>query len=198
MTPHPWLAEFAADPDKGLSDLLHSYAEIGSLTRCNAPDAAHHLFNGLPTDDPLRSALDHAVLRYLQTVEVRCDGDDEVFSERDIAMVCDALSVVMLLQLPDTAERLRLYRRRWGRIASELPRNTGSDARAALWYALALTQPLLARTAPEIGRLGLIGFWLSICDGSSQGLFPSHYEAIGVRGLECALEAWKISRGLLP
>jgi hypothetical protein len=179
---HPWLTAFERAPEQGITDLLAGYAEIGALGRLNPPEAAYALFNRLEADDPARQSLTPAIMAWLDKRRRQPPPEPAPKRQRWIAEIQDAFAIVHLLELVPAAIVLRRSVATWNIVTGDLVVSPSRDARAGFWWMLALTQPLVARAAPDINPFGLVPHWLAVCENAG-GALPKHYLDIGLMGL---------------
>jgi hypothetical protein len=176
---HPWLDRFLQSPVDAVGDLLAGYAEVSPYQRADAPDIADMVFGPLPPDDVARLALEPALLAWLEARRRMPVPAEFGPRQRFVREVSDAFAVVAMLELADTARRLRQEFVRWDEWTARLVLAPARDARAAFWLMLALTQPLLGEAGARLEP-----FWLRVCRESGAAL-EARYLDIGLLGLRC-------------
>lgn len=179
---HPWLATFERAPEQGLSDLLGGYADLGPLGRLNPPEAIHALFGHLGDEDPARRSLAWAVAVWLDKRMRQPPPDEAPKRQRWISELQDVFATVHVLALVSPAVLLRRAVASWNLKVADLSLSPSRDARAGFWWMLALTQPIVARHAPDIDSSGLVPHWLDVCENAGSE-FPGYYLDIGLMGL---------------
>lgn len=176
------MTEFENAPEKALGDLLAGYADIHPYDRADVPDAARMLFGPLDAEDSAREKLGAAIISWLETRRKEPLPSTGGRRQRRVREICEAIEIVGLLRLPNAAVQLRRRFVTWNDWLVRLVLSPARDARAEYWRTLALTQPLVAETEPEIDAYGLAPFWRNIC-GESGGRLPKQYLGIGLLGL---------------
>jgi len=179
---HPWIDTFLENPAEGLADLLSGYARIEPYVSAERPDAARMLFGRLATHHEARTALDDAVLIWLN--DRRLEGVPALAAgafERKLREIMDAFRIVSLLELPNAAVALRKHYVLWKSWVDRLAGAKGPDVRSEYLSTLALTQRLAGAQA-KLNRLGLEPCWISICEQAG-GSLPASYLHIGLLGL---------------
>jgi len=181
---HPWLESFAAAPEEGFADLIAGHASIHPYDRADAPDAARMLFGPLAEDDPLRRALDGAVMAWLEKRRRGSVPTEGGRRQRFIREVGEAFEIIAILRLHGTALTLRRRFALWNDWVDRLVLSNARDARAEYWRTLALTQPLLDSVRQDDGvpLVDLEPFWLRLCREAGSR-WPRHYLDIGLLGL---------------
>ena len=179
---HPWLDMFLDSPAAALSDLLAGYADIPPYERADAPDVVLRLFRGLDRGDPALHALNAAILSWLEERRTRPFAAARPKLQREIREVCEAFEIVALLDLPEAALALRRGFIRWNDWVDGLVLSEPRDARAAYWRMLALTQPIVFESAPNISAYDLMPMWQEVCR-QADGPLRRHYLSIGLLGL---------------
>lgn len=179
---HPWIAAFAADPDRQLADFLAGYAPIAPYSNADRATAARLLFGALPPDHEALSLLDVAVLRWLEGERQQGQPDLEIRQrERWRRQIMDAFRLVSMLGLKQAAVDFRRRTLAWRAWTERHSGGVDGDVRAEYLSTLALTQRLVSQ-APGITRLGLEPFWVALCEQSG-GVLPATYLHIGLLGL---------------
>ena len=179
---HLWLTSFEQAPETAFGDLIAGRADLGSLDRLDAVEAANAMFGHLPTDDPARRLLDWAILGWLEKRRQDTPPEDNANRQRWIRAVRDAFDIVAVLQTPETASALRRGYAVWNAWVADLVLAPSRDARAGYWSMLAQTQGLLRITKPALDPFGLAAHWLWVCENAG-GKLPDHYLGIGLLGL---------------
>jgi tetratricopeptide (TPR) repeat protein len=180
---HPWVDALCADPDREFADFISGYARIEPFGRADAPDAARLLFGPLEAHDPARPILDRAVGRWLE--QRRREGTPAAPSprlERQLREIAEAIRIISILRLVETAADLRRRFVLWNSWAERLAGIPGPDVRAELFSTLALTQRLFSTADHGIKGLELEPFWLAICEQAG-GALPDSYLSIAILGL---------------
>ena len=175
---HPWLDEFERAPVSAFGDLLAGYARIPPYEQADAPDAARMLFGPLPADDPARLLLDSAISDWLEQRRRQSPPVRDAYRQNWLREVCEAFEIVSLLEVGDAAVTLRRREDVWNEWTARFFAPSSRDVRAAYWQLLALTQPLVADSAPN----DLAPLWLNICR-AADGTLPHRYLRIGLLGL---------------
>jgi hypothetical protein len=165
MTPsrHPWLTRFENAPEQSFGDLLAGYADIHPYERADAPDAARMLFGPLDPGDKARCVLGPAVLTWLEKRRKEPLPAARPKLQRRVREICEALEIIALLDVADAAVELRRRFIIWNDWVARLVLSSARDARAEYWRMLALTQPLVAKAAPDTDANGLAPLWQRIC-----------------------------------
>lgn len=180
---HPWLEAFLADPDTEIADFLAGYARVEPYGRAETPDAARMLFGPLAPGDPARRMLDQALGKWLD--ERRQEGmpDEEGGRlDRKLREIADAIRIVSLLALPQTAADFRHRYLLWNSWLERLDPSAGPDIRAAFFSTLALMQRRMPKAAAGTNPLALESLWLKICEQAGSS-YPVEYLSIGLLGL---------------
>jgi tetratricopeptide (TPR) repeat protein len=181
---HPWLANFEHAPEQAFSDLLAGYADIAPLDRADSPDAARMLFGGLDEADSARKALGPAIISWLEHRQKASVPAAPAKLQRWVREICESFEIIALLREARAAVGLRRKFVTLNEWVANFVLGPARDTRAEYWRALALTQPLVARTAPEIDDWGLAPLWQYICREAG-GSLPTRYLDIGLLGLRC-------------
>jgi hypothetical protein len=179
---HPWMGRFLAGPDRAYADLIAGFADIHPYERADAPDIARLLFADLDPDDPARTALDGAVLAWLEAWRRATAPGRPGPYQNWVRQLSETMEIAYILQLPRTAVALRRRRLVWEDACARHVIAPSRDARAALWRAMALTQHLAHVTDPGIPAQGLLPLWHTICREAG-GALPPHYLSLGLLGL---------------
>lgn len=171
---HPWLAEFAAEPERQLDRLLRGVALIHPYDRAETGDILWTLFGALDESDPLRAALDQTLVGWLE--QRRRQPPEQRLTRginRYVDEVADALAVVPRLDLRHTAGWLRQHYPAYRQWTGALILGSSRDPLARFWQTLAYRQP-----DDHFAYL-----WYRLCDGAGNDTFPDHYLSLGLLGL---------------
>ena len=110
----PWFARFRDDPDRAVADLFSGRAGVGSSLRLDVPELLYQAFPPHRTDE--RAQLDDALWKWL--IDMRDSYEDRVerlgfsvYGKR----LCDALTALQLLDLPEARNRVRADLNAWQR-----------------------------------------------------------------------------------
>lgn len=108
----PWFARFRDDPDRAVADLFSGRAGVGSSLRLDVPELLYQAFPPHRTDE--RAQLDDALWKWL--IDMRESYEDQVerlgfsvYGKR----LCDALTALQLLDLPEARNRVRADLNTW-------------------------------------------------------------------------------------
>lgn len=179
---HPWLIEFECSPAASFADLIAGYAEISPFERADVRDTARALFGSLSIDDPARTALQTAIIGWLDKRRRLPFPVQPHLLQRHIREVVEVFDIVALLEVADVAVWLRREHPRWTDWTTNMVLSNARDARAAFWRMLALTQAVVASTDRKINGSGLVPMWHEICREAGTTL-PDHYLSIGLLGI---------------
>jgi tetratricopeptide (TPR) repeat protein len=180
---HPWIDAFLASPDREFADFLAGYARIEPYGRAETPDAARMLFGPLAPENQARRTLDGTLSRWLE--DHRREGVPAAEGprlDRKLREIMDAIRVVSVLALPQTAVDLRHRFLLWNSWVERLADIAGPDVRAEFLSTVAMTQRLVHKTAPAIKPFGLEPLWLALCEQAGSQ-YPNSYLSIGLLGL---------------
>ena len=115
----PWFARFRDDPDRAVADLFSGRAGVGSSLRLDVPELLYQAFPPHRTDE--RAQLDDALWKWL--IDMRESYEDQVerlgfsvYGKR----LCDALTALQLLDLPEARNQVRADLNAWLRWLSPL------------------------------------------------------------------------------
>ena len=108
----PWFARFRDDPDRAVADLFSGRAGVGSSLRLDVPELLYQAFPPHRADE--RAQLDDALWKWL--IDMRESYEDQVerlgfsvYGKR----LCDALTALQLLDLPEARNRVRVDLNAW-------------------------------------------------------------------------------------
>ena len=108
----PWFEAFRDDPDQAVADLFSGRAGVGSSLRLDVPELLYQAFPPNRTDE--RTQLDDALWKWL--IDMRSSYEDQVerlgfpvYGKR----LCDALTALQLLDLPEARNRVRADLNAW-------------------------------------------------------------------------------------
>lgn len=180
---HPWIESFLADPDRQFAELLAGHARIQPYASAEVPDAARMLFGPLAPGDVARTKLDQALNDWLNAR--RCEGvlqADRPRLDRWLGQIMDALEIVRILSLPQTAADLRQRFPLWQSWAARLREFANPDVQAEIFRTMALTQRLVQKTRPDSNQFALEPMWLQLCERAGSH-YPASYLSIGLLGL---------------
>ena len=180
---HPWIEEFQANPAEKFADFLAGYAHIEPYGRAEPPDAARMIFGPLASEDVARRALDQTIAKWLD--DRRHQGIPAVEGpalDRMLREVTDAIRIVSVLSLQQTAADFRKRIVLWNSWVERLAEIPGPDVRAALLSTLALTQRVVLKSDVGVNPFGLEPHWLRLCEQAGSQ-YPSSYVSIGLLGL---------------
>ena len=108
----PWFERFRDDPDHAVADLFSGRAGVGSSLRLDVPELLYQAFPPNRTDE--RAQLDDALWKWLIDMRESYEGQVErlgfpVYGKR----LCDALTALQLLDLPEARNRVRADLNAW-------------------------------------------------------------------------------------
>jgi Flp pilus assembly protein TadD len=157
--PQPWLAQFRADPATALDELLRGLAWVPPYERATPSEILKRLFGGLQRDAADLARLDVALRDWLAARrQWYAEQRAEYGLPRFVTEMSDALSVIWLLELPQSAAWLQTNFFELARWAAPLRLSSYWDLPRALAQAAALTQSDL--------RLRL--YWLRLCGDAAR------------------------------